>query len=120
MPTVRTTPRVRWAGGALVWSTTPSTRSFPTGRTRCSWSPTTTPRSSGSARCPVPRDADQDHLAWEPLRPEDPSERLERVDAFATHAVLSFRSEVRHRLRVLPIDALDSSGFVIDPLFEAG
>ena len=34
--------------------------------------------------------------------------------------MLSFRSEVRHRLRVLPIDALDSSGFVVDPLFEAG
>ena len=72
------------------------------------------------ARCPVPREAEQDHLAWEPLRPEDPRERLERVDAFATHAVLSFRSEVRHRLRVLPIDALESSGFVVDPLFDAG
>ena len=72
------------------------------------------------ARCPVPRDADQDHLSWEPVRPEEPSERLERVDAFATHVVLSFRSDVRHRLRVLPLDALDSPGFVIDPLFEAG
>ena len=59
------------------------------------------------ARCPVPRDADQDHTAWEPVRPEDPAERLERVDAFATHVVLSFRSEVRHRLRVLPLDDLD-------------
>ena len=37
------------------------------------------------ARCPVPRDADQDHTAWQPVRPEDPDERLERVDAFATH-----------------------------------
>ncbi len=72
------------------------------------------------ARCPVPRDADQDHTAWEPVRPEDPAERLYRVDAFATHVVLGFRSEVRHRLRVLPVDALDSAGFVIDPRFEAG
>ena len=72
------------------------------------------------ARCPVPRDGDQDHLTWEPVRPEEPRERLQRVDAFATHAVLSFRSEVRHRLRVLPLDALDSPGFVVDPLFGAG
>ena len=72
------------------------------------------------ARCPVPRGADQDHLAWEPVRPEDPDERLERVDAFATHAVLTFRSQVRHRLRVLPIDGLHSPGIVVDPLFESG
>lgn len=72
------------------------------------------------ARCPVPRDGDQDHTAWEPVRHEDPSERLERVDAFATHAVLSFRSDVRHRLRVLPIDALDSAGFVVHPAFASG
>ena len=72
------------------------------------------------ARCPVPRDADQDHTTWEPVRPEDPDERLERVDAFATHAVLSFRSDVRQRLRVLPLEALDSAGFVVDPLFESG
>ena len=73
------------------------------------------------ARCPVPRER----------RPGPPRlgsrrgrrtrrERLERVDAFATHVVLSFRSEVRHRLRVLPLDALDSAGFVIDPTFRGG
>ncbi|MET0838732.1 MAG: prolyl oligopeptidase family serine peptidase, partial [Marmoricola sp.] len=72
------------------------------------------------ARCPVPRDADQDHTTWEPVRPEVPEERLYRVDAFATHVVLGFRCEVRHRLRVLPVDALDSPGFVVDPRFEAG
>jgi oligopeptidase B len=71
-------------------------------------------------RSPVPREGDQDHHAWVPVRPEDPAERLERVDAFATHAVLGFRSQGRHRLRVLPLDALDSAGFVIDPLFEGG
>ncbi len=72
------------------------------------------------ARCPVPRRADQDHTVWEAVRPEDPSQRLERVDAFATHVVLSIRSDVRHRLRVLPVDALDSAGFVLDPVFDAG
>ena len=72
------------------------------------------------ARCRVPRDADQDHRTWEPVRPEDPAERLERIDAFASHAVLSFRSEGRHRLRVLSLDSLDSPGFVIDPRFEGG
>ena len=35
---------------------------FPTGRTPSSWSPTTTPQEFRLARCPVPRDADQDHL----------------------------------------------------------
>lgn len=72
------------------------------------------------ARCPVPRDADQDHTTWSPVRPEDPSERLERVDAFAGHVVLSMRSGGRRRLRVLPVDALDSDGFVVDPLFDVG
>ena len=41
------------------------------------------------ARAPVPRDADQDHTAWTEVVPERPAERLERVDAFAGHAVLS-------------------------------
>ena len=72
------------------------------------------------ARCPVPRDADQDHASWEPLRPEVPSERVYRVDAFATHVVLGFRSEGVHRLRVIPLEALDSPGFAIDPVYSAG
>jgi oligopeptidase B len=75
-------------------------------------------------RCPVPRGADQDHRAWEPALPEDPSERLERVDAFAAHVVLSVRSGARRRLRVLPLDGPDgpvgSPGFTIDPAFGAG
>ena len=52
------------------------------------------------ARCPVPRESDQDHTAWAPARAERPDERLERVDGFAGHAVLSFRSQTQHRLRV--------------------
>jgi oligopeptidase B len=72
------------------------------------------------ARCPVPRDADQDHLAWAAVRPEDPAERLERADAFASHVVLGFRAQGVRRLRVLPLEALDSPGYVVDPVFECG
>ena len=72
------------------------------------------------ARCPVPRESHQDHTSWAPARAERPDERLERVDGFAGHAVLSFRSRTQHRLRVVPLDALDSDGFVIEPAFECG
>jgi oligopeptidase B len=72
------------------------------------------------ARCPVPRDTDQDHTSWQAVRPEDPDERLERVDAFGSHVVLSFRADGRHRLRLLPLDALSSAGLVVAPLFGEG
>ena len=72
------------------------------------------------ARCPVPREAHQDHTCWVPARAERPHERLERVDGFAGHAVLSFRSRTQHRLRVVPLDALDTDGFVIEPAFGCG
>ncbi len=72
------------------------------------------------ARCPLPRDSDQDHTTWTPARAERTDERLERVDGFAGHAVLSFRSETEHRLRVLSLDALDGDGFVIESAFECG
>ncbi|MDZ5623286.1 prolyl oligopeptidase family serine peptidase [Nocardioides sp. HM23] len=71
-------------------------------------------------RCPVPRDSDQDHTSWSPARAERPDERLERVDGFAGHAVLSFRSQTQHRLRILPLDALDGDGIVIEPGFDRG
>ena len=61
------------------------------------------------AQCPVPRAADQDHHAWRPVRDEDPDERLERVDAFGSHAVLSLRSGGRHRLRLLSLDGAGSA-----------
>ena len=67
----------------------------PTARTRCCWSPTTTPPSSGSPAARCPATSDQDHTSWAPARAERPDERLERVDGFAGHAVLSFRSETR-------------------------
>lgn len=72
------------------------------------------------ARCPVPRGGDQGHQSWVPLRSENPAERLETVDAFATHVVLGFRSEGRHQLRVLPVDALGSDGHLVGPLFDGG
>ena len=64
--------------------------------------------------------ADQDHTTWAPARTERPDERLERVDGFAGYAVLSFRSQTRHRLRVVPLDALDADGVVIEPAFDCG
>jgi oligopeptidase B len=72
------------------------------------------------ARAPVPRDADQSHEAWTAARPEDPSVRLERVDAFVGHAVLSFRSGGRQHLRLLPIDELAADGVVVDPAYDGG
>jgi oligopeptidase B len=72
------------------------------------------------ARCPVPRSADQGHDTWEPARDENPEERLERVDAFLGHAVLSFRSQGRHRLRLLPLDDLGGPGVVVEPAFADG
>ncbi len=72
------------------------------------------------ARCPVPRGSDQDSDTWKSVRPQNSAERLERVDAFAAHVVLSVRSGGRHRLRVVPLESLDSAGRVVHPLFEAG
>jgi len=73
------------------------------------------------ALSPVPADADLDHRAWRDLRPENPGERLERVDAFDGHAVLTFRSEGRRRLRLLPLAAIGTAaGIVVSPAFEGG
>jgi oligopeptidase B len=54
------------------------------------------------------------------VRPEDPSERLERVEAFAGHVVLGYRSEGSRRLRVLPVGSMASAGMVVSPLFDGG
>jgi oligopeptidase B len=80
------------------------------------------------ASCPVPTEQDQSHLAWTPALPENAAERLERVDAFAGHVVLSLRTGGEHRLRVLPVQALDEpapgtatgAGFEIRPVFDGG
>ena len=70
------------------------------------------------ARCPVPRAGDQDSSAWRPLRPEDPAERLERVDAFAGHVVLTSRAGGRNQLRILPLDDLAGEGIVVGPVSD--
>ena len=70
--------------------------------------------------CPVPLEADQDHHAWREVRPEDPEERLERVDAFAGHVVMSLRSGYEHRLRIVPADDLAGPGIVLASRFPAG
>ena len=70
--------------------------------------------------CPVPLLADQDHRAWQEVRPEDPAERLERVDAFAGHVVMSFRSGFEHRLRIVPAGDLAGPGTVLTSRFPGG
>jgi oligopeptidase B len=69
---------------------------------------------------PVPVEADQAHDAWTPLREPLPGERLESVQAFATHVVLVSRADGHHRLRLLPLDALGSDGIVVDPALPCG
>ena len=69
---------------------------------------------------PVPRDHDQDHTAWTEARPEDESERLMRVDAFATAVVLSYRAENEHRLRVVAHDDLAGAGRVLASRYDVG
>lgn len=68
---------------------------------------------------PVPAAA-QDHTAWRPVRPEDPKERLERVDAFAEHLVLSVRTDAEHRLRVVPTTDPAAEGHVVRSRFPGG
>ena len=67
------------------------------------------------ARCPVPRAGDQDSSAWPPVRPEDPAERLEQVDAYVGHVVLTSRVGGRNQLRILPLDDLAGEGIVVRP-----
>ncbi len=67
------------------------------------------------ARCPVPREADQDASAWSPVRAEDAAERLERADAYAGHVVLVSRCRGRTQLRILTSDDLAGEGIVVLP-----
>ncbi len=72
------------------------------------------------AGAPVPAGADQDHTTWWPIRPEDPAERLERVDAFASHVVLGLRRGGQRVLRLLPNEDLDGAGVDLTPAFPTG
>ena len=71
-------------------------------------------------RAPVPRSADQDHTVWHEVVPERPDERLERVDAFAGHAVLSLRTDAAHVLRVVPLSDLASPGHLVRSAYDGG
>jgi len=70
------------------------------------------------ARCPVPRWVDQDSEAWSPVRPEEPAERLERVDAYAGHVVLTSRTSGRNQLRILQVGDLTGEGLVVRPVSD--
>jgi oligopeptidase B len=70
---------------------------------------------------PVPRRTDGDPGQWQELVAENPDERLLRVDAFASHVVLTLRSGGRRILRVLPATSLGSSpGLDLGSRFEEG
>ena len=69
---------------------------------------------------PVPRDSDQDHSSWEEVAPARRDERLERVDAFTGHAVLTVRTPSGRRLRVVPTNELSAEGHSVPMPFPAG
>jgi oligopeptidase B len=71
-------------------------------------------------RAPVPRCAAQDHRAWTPVIPERPAERLERVDAFAGHLVLSLRTDAAHVLRIVPLADLAGPGVEVRSAYDGG
>lgn len=71
-------------------------------------------------RAPVPRAAAQDHTAWTEVAPERPAERLERVDAFASHLVLSLRTGAAHVLRVVPLDDIAGPGLEVRSAYDGG
>jgi oligopeptidase B len=50
------------------------------------------------------------HEQWEPLLPHDPAVRLEDVDAFAGHLVISQRSDGLTQLRLLVLDDESATG----------
>jgi oligopeptidase B len=72
------------------------------------------------AAAPVPREGDQGPEAWTPARSERPDERLERVDAFAGHVVLTVRAGGQRMLRLLPVGDLDGAGVELLPQFGCG
>jgi oligopeptidase B len=55
---------------------------------------------------------------WRPLLPHDPAVRLEDVEAFATHLVVSQRSEGLTQLRVILLDGSTESGLGDDFLVD--
>ncbi|UMG95001.1 prolyl oligopeptidase family serine peptidase [Nocardioides sp. TF02-7] len=68
----------------------------------------------------MPLAGDQDWTTWTEVRAGRPDERVERVDAFAGHVVLSVRSGWEHRLRLLPHDDLGGDGVLVSSRFPCG
>ncbi len=67
------------------------------------------------------------HEQWQPLLPHDPAVRLEDVEAFAGHLVVSQRSDGLTQLRVIELDASAPDGlgedFLVrfeDPVYTVG
>jgi oligopeptidase B len=69
---------------------------------------------------PLPGESGQDHTSWIQARAENPAERLLRTDGFAGAAVLAFRADGQHRLRILPLDDLAGEGIVVGSRAEVG
>jgi oligopeptidase B len=57
---------------------------------------------------------------WVEVRPEEPTERLDRVDAFAGYVVASYRHAGDNTLRVLDADDLAGPGRVVTTRFPGG
>ena len=71
-------------------------------------------------RAPVPEGADQDATSWVEVRPEDPADRVERVDAFEEGVVLSLRTGGERVLRLLAHDDLAGPGRDVRSRFPGG
>ena len=69
---------------------------------------------------PIPDGEHQNASTWREVRPEEPTERIERVDAFEGFAVLSLRTQGEHRLRILPLDDLTAPGREVASSFPTG
>ena len=70
--------------------------------------------------CPMPGPGGQDHTTWREARPEDPQERLERVDAFEGYVVTRLRRDGDLQLRLLAVDDLAGAGTVVTSRFTGG
>jgi oligopeptidase B len=69
---------------------------------------------------PVPPAGGQGPESWREVRPERADERLERVDAFARHAVLTLRTGGAHVLRLVPHGSRDEDGLLLRSRFPGG
>lgn len=69
---------------------------------------------------PMPDGRHQNSSTWREVRPHDPAERVERVDAFEGYAVLSLRTHGQHQLRILALEDLAGAGRDVVSRFPTG